>query len=337
MPEGRRPRRILVTAPIRGDGADRLRALAEVIEEPWINGRHEPIKLLGADQLADRLRALDADAVICEADSVKGPVLELPLVAVGSTRGDPTNVDVAAATAAGIPVLRAPGRNADAVAELAVGLLLACTRGIAAGDADVRAGRTYDGGTIPFQRYRAWELAGQTVGIVGFGAVGRAAAWRFAGLGMHVRSYDPYAPDATDGDLDAMLPACDVLSMHAAVTPETLGLIDADRLARLPAGAVYVNSARAALHDVDALTEALASGHLAAAALDHFEGEVLATDHPLTAMANVVLTPHIGGATYDTEANHTTAMADGFEALATGAAPANLVNPEVLVDPDVAR
>jgi D-3-phosphoglycerate dehydrogenase len=304
--------------------------MADVVEEPWISSPTEPIRLLGSEQLAARLDELGADAVICEADSVKGPVLDLPLVVVGSTRGDPTNVDVPAATAKGVPVLRAPGRNADAVAELAVGLLIACTRGVVAGDGDVRGGRMYDGGTIPGQRYRGWELAGRTIGIVGFGAVGRAAAWRFAGLGMQVRSYDPYAPDATDDDLDAMLPHCHAISMHAAVTPETLGLIGADRLARLPEGAVYVNTARAALHDLDAVTAALTSGHLAAAALDHFDGEVLPTDHPLTSMPNVVLTPHIGGATYDTEVNHTTAMADGFEALAEGRAPANAVNPEVL-------
>jgi D-3-phosphoglycerate dehydrogenase len=95
-------------------------------------------------------------------------------------------------------------------------------------------------------------------------------------------------------------------------------------------GAVFVNTARAALHDLDALTDALESGHLAAAALDHFEGENIAVDHPLVAMANVVLTPHIGGATYDTEANHTVAMASGLEALFGGDVPSNLANPEVL-------
>ena len=87
------------------------------------------------------MRAEGADVLICEADSCKGPVFELPLVAIGSTRGDPTNVDLAGATAAGIPVLRAPGRNADGVAELAVGLALAATRGIVAADRDVRVGR----------------------------------------------------------------------------------------------------------------------------------------------------------------------------------------------------
>jgi D-3-phosphoglycerate dehydrogenase len=271
-----------------------------------------------------------ADVVICEADSCKGPVLDLPLTAICSTRGEPTNVDVEGATAKGIPVLRAPGRNADGVAELTVALLLACTRGLVRADADVRTGEVFRDGTIPYQRFRAWQVAGQTVGVVGFGAVGRAAAWRFAGLGMVVRSYDPFAVDATDDDLDTMLGDVDVLSMHAAVTPETLGLMGADRFGRLREGAVYLNTARAALHDLDALTASLSSGHLGAAGLDHFEGEVLPAGHPLLAMDNVVLAPHIGGATYDTEANHTTLVAEGLAAVLRGERPSNLVNPEVL-------
>ena len=287
------------------------------------------LRLYNAEQLAERAAEVGATVVICEADSCKGPVFDLPLVAVGSTRGDPTNVDVAAATAAGIPVLRAPGRNADGVAELAVALLLAATRGIVGADRDVRDGQVYRDGTIPYQRFRGWQIAGRTVGIVGLGAVGRAAAWRFAGLGATVISADPFAPDATHS-LDELLSEADVVSMHAAVTPESIGLISADRIARMQPGAVYLNTARAALHDIDALTEALVSGHLGAAGLDHFEGENLAVDHPLCGLPNVVLTPHIGGATYDTEANHTALMADGLGALLRGETPSNLVNPEVL-------
>ncbi|MEI2817337.1 MAG: NAD(P)-dependent oxidoreductase [Microthrixaceae bacterium] len=318
---------ILSTAPLRGEGLDRLRALGEVVLDPWID--HEPLRLYNAAQLAERAAEVGATVVICEADSCKGPVFDLPLVAVGSTRGDPTNVDVAAATAAGIPVLRAPGRNADGVAELAVALLLAATRGIVGADRDVRDGQVYRDGTIPYQRFRGWQIAGRTVGIVGLGAVGRAAAWRFAGLGATVISADPFAPDATHS-LDELLSEADVVSMHAAVTPESVGLISADRIARMQPGAVYLNTARAALHDIDALTEALVSGHLGAAGLDHFEGENLAVDHPLCGLPNVVLTPHIGGATYDTEANHTALMADGLGALLRGETPSNLVNPEVL-------
>jgi D-3-phosphoglycerate dehydrogenase len=319
--------RIFSTAPLRGEGLERLRELGELVVDPWID--HEPLRLYNSEQLAERVRDEGANVVICEADSCKGPLFELPLVAIGSTRGDPTNVDLAGATAAGIPVLRAPGRNADGVAELAVALALAATRGVVAADRDVREGQVYRDGSIPYQRFRGWQLAGRTVGIVGYGAVGRAAAWRFEGLGMRVISADPFAPDATHS-LDDLLAQADLVSMHAAVTPDTVGMISAERIATMRPGAVYVNTARAALHDLDALTAALGEGRLAAAGLDHFEGEHLAVDHPLVGMPNVVLTPHIGGATYDTEANHSLLMANGLAALVSGEVPSNIANPEVL-------
>jgi D-3-phosphoglycerate dehydrogenase len=320
-------RTILSTAPLRGPGLDALRALGEVVLDPWID--HRPLRLLGAEQLAARVQEVGASVLICEADSCKGPVLELTLEAIGSTRGDPTNVDVAGATARGIPVLRAPGRNADGVAELAVGLLLAVTRGIVPADRDVREGEVYRDGSIPYQRFRAWQVQGRTAGLVGLGAVGRAVRWRLEGLGLRVIAADPFATDATH-DLDELLAEADVVSMHAAVTPETVGLLSQERIGRMREGAVYLNTARAALHDLDALTDALVSGHLGGAGLDHFEGESLAVDHPLIGLPNVVLTPHIGGATYDTEANHTMLMAEGLAALLRGEIPANLANPEVL-------
>jgi D-3-phosphoglycerate dehydrogenase len=318
---------IFSTAPLRGPGLDRLRELGEVILDPWID--HQPLRLFNEEQLAERAAELGATVLICEADKCAGAVLDLPLVAIGSTRGDPTNVDLPGATAKGIPVLRAPGRNADGVAEITVGLLLAVTRGLIAADRDVREGQIYRDGSIPYQRFRGWQLAGQTAGLVGLGAVGRATRWRLEGLGMRVIASDPFADDATH-ELDRLLSEAEVVSMHAAVTPETLGLMGAEQFGQMREGAVYVNSARAGLHDLDALTAALASGHLAAAALDHFEGESIATDHPLVAMSNVVLTPHIGGATYDTETNHTTLMATGLAALLQGERPSNLANPEVL-------
>jgi D-3-phosphoglycerate dehydrogenase / 2-oxoglutarate reductase len=319
--------RALVTAPFRGEGLEKLRRLADVVYDPWIE--QQPLRMYNADQLADRIQQEDANIVIVEGDSVKGPVLDLPLIAVGSCRGDPNNVDVATATARGIPVLRAPGRNADAVAELTVALMLAVNRGIVRADGDVRAGEIYRDGTIPYQRFRAWQLAGRTAGLVGLGAVGRATRWRFEGLGLRVIAHDPYADDATH-TLDDLLAEADVVSMHAVVTPETQGMIGAPQFARMKHGAIYLNTARAMLHHPEALVDALRSGKLAGAGLDHFEGEHLPTDHPLVSMPNVVLTPHIGGATYDTEANHSKLIADGFEQLLGGGKPDNLVNPEVL-------
>jgi D-3-phosphoglycerate dehydrogenase / 2-oxoglutarate reductase len=326
MEDGGRPR-ALVTAPFRGEGLAILRSLAEVVLDPWID--HRPLRMYKAEQLAERAREERADIIVCESDRCAGPVFDLPLRAIGSTRGDPTNVDVEGASAAGIPVLRAPGRNADAVAEMAVALLFAVNRSVVLADRDMRAGDTYKDGTIPYQRFRAWQLAGQTVGLVGLGAVGRALRWRLEGLGVRVIAHDPYATDATHSLAD-LLAEADVVSMHAVVTPETTGMIGEAELASMKPGAVFINTARAQLHDTDALVAALTSGHLGGAGLDHFVGEHLPPDHPLAQLDNVVLTPHIGGATYDTEANHSMLIASDLARLLSGETPVHIVNPEVL-------
>jgi D-3-phosphoglycerate dehydrogenase len=176
-----------------------------------------------------------------------------------------------------------------------------------------------------------------TVGLVGCGAVGQVTARRLVGLGATVIGFDPYADvDAVRAagvelvELDALLERSDVVSVHAAVTPETRGMLGSDGFARMKPGAYFVNAARFGIADEQAVLESLRSGHLAGAAFDHFEGEFLPADHPLLSMPNVVLTPHIGGQTAETIVNHTQAMADGLEALLAGREPPNAVNPEVL-------
>ena len=316
-----------MTAPLRGDGFAKLRELADVVYDPWID--QTPLRIYTAEQLAERASAENADVLVVESDSIGDPVFDLPLRAIASTRGDPNNVDIAGATNAGIPVLYTPGRNADAVAEMTVALLLATTRHLLTADADVRAGQAFRDGTIPYQRFRAWEVAGQTAGLVGLGAVARALKWRLEGLGVNVIAHDPYNVEARHS-LDGLLAAADIVSLHAPVTDETTGMIGAAQFAAMRDGAVFLNTARAQLHDTDALVNALRSGKVAAAGLDHFAGEWLPTDHPLASMPNVVLTPHIGGATWNTEARQAHIVADGLEALLSGRTPPHIVNPEVL-------
>jgi D-3-phosphoglycerate dehydrogenase len=322
--------RALVTAPLRGPGFAKLRQLADVIYDPWISELDQtPLRIYSAEQLAQRIADEAADVVVVESDSVSGPVFEQGLRVVASTRGDPNNVDIAGATAAGIPVLNTPARNADAVAEMTVALLLAATRHLLTADADVRSGNMFRDGSIPYQRFRGWEIAGLTAGLVGLGAVGRATQWRLSGLGLRVIAHDPYNDDARHG-LDELLGEADVVSLHAPVTDDTVGMIGAEQFAAMRDGVVFLNTARAQLHDTDALVEALRVGKVAAAGLDHFAGEWLPTDHPLTSMPNVVLTPHIGGATWNTEARQAQMVADDLEALLSGDTPAHIVNPEVL-------
>lgn len=319
--------RALVTAPLRGPGFDKLNELADVVYDPWIEAR--PLRIYSAEQLAERAATERVDVLVVESDSVAGPVLDLPLRAVAATRGDPNNVDIGGATAAGIPVLHTPARNADAVAEMAIALLFAVTRQVVSADADVRAGEVFRDGTIPYQRFRAPEIAGLTAGLVGLGAVARALRWRLRGLGVDVIAHDPYRDEARHS-LDALLSEAEIVSLHAPVTDDTVGMIGDQQFAAMRDGVVFLNTARAQLHDTEALVSALRSGKVSAAGLDHFVGEQLPADHPLIAMPNVVLTPHIGGATWNTEARQAQMVANDLEALVSGRRPVNIVNPEVL-------
>jgi D-3-phosphoglycerate dehydrogenase len=319
--------RVLATAPLRGEGFERLQKMADVVYDPWID--QQPLRIYNSAQLAERLAQEGADAVVVESDLVGPEVFGAGVRFAAATRADPVNVDIPAASKAEVPVVRCPGRNADAVAELAVGLLFAVGRHLRGADIDVRAGQVYRDGTIPYQRFRAWEMQGRTAGLVGLGAVGRATKWRLEGLGLKVIAYDPYADDATV-PLEELLEQSDVVSMHAPVTPETAGMIGPAQFEAMKPGAIYLNTARAKLHDTDALVAALQSGHLAGAGLDHFEGEHLPTSHPLVGMDNVVLTPHIGGATWDTECRQATIVADELTRLLAGQPLHHLVNPEAL-------
>ena len=318
--------RALVTAPLRGPGFEALQGMADVVYEPWLD--YVPIRLYDPPRLARRLDELDADLLICEADFCSGEVLDLPLRAIVATRGDPSNVDVAAATAAGIPVLYTPGRNADAVAELTVGLLFALNRRIIPADRDVRTGRVFTD-TLPYQRYRSELLAGRTFGIVGLGAVGRAVQRRMEGLGLEVIAHDPYVGEARHS-LDGLLAAADVVSMHAPPSAETARMMSASQFAAMRSGALYLNTARAVLHDLDALVAALESGHLGGCGLDHFDGEQLPEGHPLCGRDDVVLTPHIGGASYHTEHVQAAMVAADLQRLLAGERPVHIANPEVL-------
>ena len=222
--------RALVTAPLRGEGFDKLRRLADVVYDPWID--QTPLRIYNAEQLAERVRSEAVDVLVVESDSVSGPVFELPLRAIASTRGDPNNVDVAGASRAGIPALHTPARNADAVAEMAVALLFAATRRLLTADADMRAGRASSRRHDSVPEVPGREVAGQTAGLVGLGAVGRALRWRLSGLGVSVIAHDPYNDEARHG-LDELLAEADIVSLHAPVTADTVGMIGPEQFAAM--------------------------------------------------------------------------------------------------------
>lgn len=227
---------------------------------------------------------------------------DLELFAV--CRGGPVNANLAAATRHGVAVCYAPGRNAPAAAEYAVGLMLAAMRRIPETHASLREGR-WEGAHYTYER-SGFELEGTTVGLIGYGAIGSRVARILRGFGARVLVHDPYVdPDVLEGiaepvDLPDLLVRARIVTLHARVTPETEGMIGADQLATMPPGAVLVNTARGALVDYPAVCEALRSGHLGAAAFDVFPEEPLSPDSCLHQAPNVVMTPHLAGASRPT-------------------------------------
>ena len=242
--------------------------------------------LPGVDGYIAGLDAID-DAALAAADS-------LQVVARYGVGTD--NVDLAAAQARGIIVTNTPGANATAVAELTVALLLLLARPVLSA-----AAATREGG---WPRTSGLSLSGKTVGLVGFGAIGRSVAQLLRGFGCRLLAADPWCDlDRAAGlgvsvvALDALLGGSDFVSLHAPVTPKTRGMVDAAFLARMRPGAALVNTARGELVDEVALYEALASGRVRGAALDAFAAEPPGKDNPLLSLANVIATPHMGAHT----------------------------------------
>ena len=286
----------LVLAPFSDDGLARLAALGRVVHEPWTETR----TLWDPEELGMRLTSEGFDALAVEADFLFEELFDaapgLRIAAI--CRGDLHHADLDAATEHGVAVVRTPARNAQAVAEFAVAQMLALARHTSAGERYVREGRWEDP-TEPYVRFRGRELAGATLGIVGFGAIGRAVARIAAGFGMRILAYDPYVDEAQGVEmtgLEALLAASDFVSMHVPDTPETMGMLDAVRIAAMKPGAYLVNVTNSSVADRTALAAALAEGRLAGAALDVHEAHPIPPDSPFLGLPNVLLTPHIGGA-----------------------------------------
>ena len=250
----------------------------------------------------------DADIFVTHIAPLSGAMMDrlpkLRLVAV--SRGGPVNIDMEAARARKIRVVNTPGRNASAVAEFAIGAILAQTRNITRGHDALRVG-TWRG-----DLYRADvtgdELSDMTVGVIGYGAIGTRVVRLLKAFGCRILVCDPYVQltpeDRNDAvlqvSLERLLAESDVVTLHARVTPETTGMIGKDALARMKKGAYFINTARGPMVDYDALYEALRGNHLRGAMLETFAIEPPPSDWPLLKLENVTLTPHIAGASLKT-------------------------------------
>jgi D-3-phosphoglycerate dehydrogenase len=261
----------------------------------------------------------------------------LPALAlVACVRGGPVNVDIDAATRRGIPVLSTPGRNAEAVADFVIGQIIALVRHIAHAHhllrtrelTETRATRVRarkdviwrpqdPAAPIPYRTYRGRELRTLTLGLVGLGRVGGRVAAKARALDMRVLAHDPFlvAEDAAGVELvdrDELLVRSDVISLHARGDTVLIG--EAELRAMRP-GALLVNTARAAILDHDALVAALRDGHLGGAALDVFPDEPLMSDDTLLDLDNVLLTPHIAGASVNVIDHYSHTLVTALRAL----------------------
>jgi len=241
------------------------------------------------------------------------------------------NVDLAAATRQGIVVMNTPDGNTIATAEHAFGLMLALARHIPDSEISMRSGK-WDRKT-----FMGVELRGKTLGIIGFGRIGRAVAKRALAFEMIVITSDPYIPaDVAEDfgvelvDLDTLYARSDFITLHSVITDETRNMINAVSLAKMKRGVRIINAARGALIDERALAEAIKSGHVAGAALDVYSAEPPPTDHPLVGLPGVVHTPHLAASTTDAQINVAIEAARlVLDALQKGEYR-NVCNPEVL-------
>ncbi|MEN4918122.1 hydroxyacid dehydrogenase [Achromobacter spanius] len=286
--------------------------------------------------MADVAKAIgDCDAVITRNAGLDGAAIAAGarLRIIGSHGAGTNMVDVAAATAAGIPVVNTPGANARSVAELVISMALALLKRTIALDAAVRAGN-WNARYEPGLR----ELAGATLGVVGFGQIGRSVAEiAHKGFGMQVRVYSPSVPAAeieqagfkADQDLADLLRNADIVSLHRPGNPGAGPLIDAAALDRMKPGSLLINTARGGLVDERALAEALKAGRLGGAGIDVFSTEPPPADHPLIGLPNVVLAPHAGGSTEEALIRTAVAVAEQVIDALRGERPAHVVNPAV--------
>lgn len=270
-------------------------------DEPF--GDVEGVREAAGDPAELAAAAAGVDVLLTHLAPVSASVLAAAgrLRLVGVTRGGPVNVDLAAATANGVPVAYLPGRNLGAVAEFAVGLMIALTRNVVSASRSLADGR-WDGSWFRYARCGP-ELRTATVGLVGLGAVGLRVAELLRGFGSTVLAHDPYADPAVARragvelvELPGLLACSDIVSVHARLTDTTRGLFGPEAFAAMKDGAYFVNTARGELVDQTALGAALESGRLGGAALDVFSPEPPDPADPLLRRPDVVGTPHLAGA-----------------------------------------
>jgi D-3-phosphoglycerate dehydrogenase len=322
--------RILITDDLSPQALEQLDAAQDVSYDVVLRPSQEKLKEIIPEY--DGLIVRSSGQVDAE---VLGATTRLKVVGRAGVGLD--NVDLEAASLRGVIVMNTPGANTIATAEHTMALLLALCRHVAQADASLRAGEWKRSKFVGVQLYR------KTLGIVGLGRIGARVAQRAQSFGMEVIAFDPYLSEEVAREmkvalveLDELLRRSDFITLHAALTPEARGLINAEAIKRMKPGVRLVNCARGALVDEDALVEALRSGHVAGAALDVFSAEPLAADSVLRGAPNLIFTPHLAASTVEAQRDVGTQIADQVLAALRGEDYRNAVNMPV-VDAGVFR
>lgn len=302
----------------------------ELVVRQW---KHESVKSLQEDNLLveqqganalelpqELLANLDSfEMIVTQFAPIGKAVLEAAsnLKYVGVLRGGIENVDCEVAQAKGVEVINTPGRNARAVAEFTMGMILSEVRNIARSHAAMVNDNTFmknfpNKDCIP-------EIFGKTVGLIGFGNIARLVCGYLQAFGAKVIAYEPYAAELNytgveKVELTELLSRSDIVSLHMRLTGDTARMIGKEQFAQMKEGAVFINSARSGLVDEEAMLEVLLNGHLMGAALDVFDNEPLPDGHPFLTLPNVTLLPHLAGSTYDAFANSPLMFAERFVA-----------------------
>jgi lactate dehydrogenase-like 2-hydroxyacid dehydrogenase len=321
--------RVFVSRVIPDEGLAPIRVACDV--SVWEDELPPPrAELLAAVRGCDGIVTLLTDRVDDELLDAAGPGLKV----VSNYAVGYDNIDVAAVTRRGIPAGNTPGVLTETTADLAFALLMAAARRLPEGDRYVRDGKWKTWGPLLLL---GPDVHGATIGIVGFGRIGQAMARRARGFGMRVLYQDLHRVDAateaelgaTYAPLEAMLPQADFVSLHTNLTPETRGLIDAEKLSWMKPTAVLVNTSRGPVIDHAALAAALRSGQIFAAALDVTDPEPIPMDDPLVGLDNCLIVPHIASASRATRAKMAEMAAANLLAGIRGERLPTPINPEV--------
>jgi D-3-phosphoglycerate dehydrogenase / 2-oxoglutarate reductase len=318
---------------------------ADVLDEPdWAPASASELRIreyMGSPRQVIGL--LDRhDVVVVQGAPVTDAVLDADpdLRLICCARGGPVNIDVAAATERHIPVVTTPGKNADAVAELTIAFLVMLARRLPEILRHVEGGGEFGHDNYEGAHWFGHDLEGHVLGLIGFGQIGRRVATRARAFGLRVLAYDPFLePDAlrADGaepvDLETLLTRSDFVSLHARATAANRGLIGAAEIAQMKPGSYLVNTARDALIDESAVLDGLVSGRLAGVALDVVSPSPAEGRHPLLAHPNVIVTTHIGGATYETLHHGGEMAAEEIERFVTGVPLRNVADRAAIAAP----